>query len=141
MKLTQKQVEAKRKITPAGYEYDLKYALIHGEHTARRIIEISDKEYIEARLFYMEEYETKTNEWGCRWNVPTGRQVPNVHISLWHKKEGCATSNGLGVWSEIGAPQKSKSYKALMACALEDAEILRLAADRFHILQDAAIVA
>ena len=141
MKLTQKQVEAKRKITPAGYEYDIMYALVHGEHTARRILEISDTEYIEARLVYMEEYETKTSDYGCRWNVPTGRQVPNVHISLWYKKEGCATSNGLGVWAAIGSPQKSKNYKALMACALDDAEILRMAAERFHTLRDAAIVA
>lgn len=143
MKLTREQAMNRQKQAPANWNYDIQYAVIHGEHTIVRKIKLDEQHYLTAKMIYRTEYETKTNEYGCKWNVETGRQIPNVHISKWVVPEGrdYATSNGLGLWLPVGEPQKNKNYKVLcqLAADITDEQILKWSEDGKSQLDNASI--
>lgn len=106
MKLTRDQIMKKQAQTPDGWRYDWQYAVIHGEHTMTRRVDIDGTHFLEARLCYCA--EKGANPWQT-----TGRQIPTLHVSRYQDKGSVYVSHGLGKWLTIGEPEKNKNYKAL----------------------------
>lgn len=96
-----------------GFTFDVRKYVVWGEKTLHQIIDLGDGDRMEIRLLYQEEYERKTNEHGCSWNVRTGRFLPHVHLTRWHPTATAWTSHGLGDWIPVGEPQTSKKYDVL----------------------------
>ena len=132
MKITREQYKKRQSEAPEGWNYDLNYALIHSEHTVKRTIRITDTKYVVAHMMYNDELEVKTNEYGCKWRVETGRQIPTLHVSIYTVKPltDVGTSHGLGVWHDLkNEVQKNKNYKTLckLAATFTDEDILSIA--------------
>lgn len=96
-----------------GFTFDVQKYVVWGEKTLHQIIDLGDGDRMEIRLLYQEEYERKTNEHGCSWNVRTGRYLPTVHLTRWHPSGAAWTSQGLGDWITAGEPQTSKKFDVL----------------------------
>ena len=74
-----------------------------------------DGSRIEATVYWRELYTTKTNEYGCKWNVKTGTYMAELNVARWKESTtGCWVSNGLGKSVRIGTGEYSKRvYKEL----------------------------
>ena len=72
-KLTREQYNKWNAQAQNGFMLDLQYFLIWGEKTLIKGIEQENGAIIRFKLSYIDEFETRTNEHGCRWNERTGR--------------------------------------------------------------------
>ena len=79
-KLTREQLNKWNAQAKNGFQLDLQYFLVWNEKTLIKNIPQEDGSIIQFKLWYMPEYETKTNDFGCKWNVRTGRQIPMMRI-------------------------------------------------------------
>lgn len=105
-----------------GFNLDLKHYVVWSEKRLVKTEKLQNGDVIEFNIEYRKEFETKTNEHGCRWNVETGRYIPELCITRWHPTtSGCYASGGYAKREDIGEPQTSKKYNVL--CKLS-AEIL-----------------
>lgn len=114
-KITRAQFEKWNAQAKNGFQFDLNYFFTHsGEKTLVRHIELDEKNVLILEILYFPEYETKTNEHGCSWNVRTGREIPNLHYQVYERKEsGCLWGYGLGTWEPIGEAVEKKSFSLL----------------------------
>lgn len=98
-----------------GFRFDVRYWMIHNEKTVSKIVETDDG-HIQIHLLWMDDYETKTNEYGCSWKVPTGKKIPVANVSFWRPtgSMGVFSSMGIGKWIPIGDPVARKSFKTLI---------------------------
>lgn len=128
MKLTREQVEKWNAKNGNGFKLDIETAVIRNEKEIRKYIKISDNKLLEAHICYRREMETKTNEYGCKWNVETGRQLPTLHLSVWTTREGSEmmSSTGVGDWITVGEPESKKNFSRLqkISCEMTDEKIL-----------------
>lgn len=115
MKITREQVEKWNSAMHQGFKLDVQYALIHNEKCPHIYIPVEghENQVYEVKLMYCDEYEEKTSEWGCKWKVTTGRQIPTAHISKWTKDGDFMTGRGLGHWIPVGEPQNRKTFSVL----------------------------
>jgi len=68
-----------------------------GGRVMSRIIEIDGGDFIEAVIYWRDEAERITNQYGVSYNKATGNYNPCLHISYWHAgKTGGMASSGLG---------------------------------------------
>ena len=118
-KLTREQYNKWNAKATNGFSFDIQDYVFRGEKTLTRRIPIDEDHYTELHLMYRDEYITKTNEHGCRWNVTTGRQIPTLHVSKWTRglSGEVYTSSGMGDWITVGEPQTSKKYDVLCKIA------------------------
>lgn len=123
MKLSREQIERRQAQAPAGWRYDWRFAVIHGEHTLCREVKLDDTHFLRAHLLYRDE------QGATRWQV-TGRQVPALHLSFftYNADKTAATSRGLGDWLTLGEPEKNKNFKALCnyGSGITEADILEI---------------
>lgn len=125
MKITREQVKKWNGQAKGGFNLDIEYLLTRNEKTLVKYIKITEKVTIEFRLWYMEEIERRTNEHGCSWNVPTGRQIPTLTINLLRTTttDGVYTSVPIKWRITQGEPEKTKKYSTLCKISEEyDAE-------------------
>lgn len=103
-----------------GFRFDVRYYVIWGEKKLRKTVDLPGGRVVEFSIGYRAEYETKTNDYGCKWNVETGRHIPELSVTVWTpgSTEGVYTSQGMGQHIDIGPAQTKKSYKIL--CQLSE---------------------
>ena len=103
-----------------GFRFDVRYYVIWGEKELRKTVELPGGRYVEFKIGYRAEYETKTNDYGCKWNVETGRHIPELSVRVWQPSgaAGVYSSSGFGKHIDIGQAQTKKNYKIL--CQLSE---------------------
>ena len=103
-----------------GFAFDLQTYCVWGEKSLCRYIHLDDDHKVELHVEYRDEYETRTSPYGCKYQMPTGRHIPELHVSAWTRSasgSGMFVSHGLGRWFKIGEPQTSKKYDVLCKLA------------------------
>lgn len=128
-KITKKQVmDANAKLSN-GFEVDVFHWVAWGEKQAVKRIPLGGNAFACFTLLYREEYEEKVSPYGCSYNVPTGRQIPCVHIAKEFHEGDMIHSYGLGEWVPVGEPQKKKLFSVLqkLSGTLDESALLELA--------------
>lgn len=116
-----------------GFQFDIQYYVMWSEKTLIKNVPQEDGSIIQFKLWYIPEYETKTNDFGCKWNVKTGRQIPMMRI------ERLVPGNTEGVYlvhtvrddRPMGEPEKTLKYSTLCKISGEvntDEELKAIAA-------------
>ena len=97
-----------------GFSLDLQHYVIWSEKTLTKRIKMADGDAMEFKIEYMREYEQKTNEWGNKWSVETGRYIPTLTVTRWHPTgTGCYSSGGYEEQKPLGEPEQTKKYNVL----------------------------
>lgn len=113
MKLTREQINRREAQAPADWHYDWQYAVIHSEHTLTREVFVDADHVLVAHIMYRDE------RGATRWQT-TGRQIPTLHLSLYHiQPSGAGVSHGLGKWIDMPEEVQSKKNYAVL-CKLAD---------------------
>lgn len=117
--ITREQAQKLNAQAPGNWRFDVRYYVIHGEKTLVRQIELDGGRYLEARLYYVENYERRSNE-HCSWNAPAGHYYTGLHYQIYSPSStpGCYHSFGLGTLLNLDNGQHAKrNYKDLCALA------------------------
>ena len=114
-KITREQFNKWNAQAKNGFSFDLEYFLTWSEKTLTKRIEIHDGIVIEFTIQYKNEYETITNEYGCKWNQQTGKYIPMLYITRWKPSpnSGCYYSSGREYSEILGTVESSKKYNVL----------------------------
>lgn len=119
-KITREQYNKWNAQANNGFSLDLQYFVIWNEKTLTKKIKLESGNVIEFKIEYHKEFETKTNSYGCKWNVETGRYIPMLNITVWHPTtSGCYASNGWAKSERIGEVQNTKKYNVLCKLSAE----------------------
>ena len=131
--ITRAQVEKYNQACKNGFEFDLHYFLMHGEKRVIRVVKQADGTQLHAVIWFMPEYEQRKNPYGQTFNVPTGKHVPEVHISKWATSRinsNMLESHGMGKsialnHLELGKPSARRTFSTLqkLTAAFNDAWI------------------
>lgn len=113
--ITREQFEKWNAQAKNGFKLDLQYYLCYSEKTLIKDISQANGDIIRFNLWYLPEYETKTNEYGCSWNFKTGRQIPMMRIEKLLKTgtEGCYQVVTIKDDRPMGEPEKNMKYSTL----------------------------
>lgn len=115
-KITREQAQKWDAQAKGGFRFDVQHYAIWGEKELRRTVDLDGGDVLELRLSYRAEFETRTNEHGCRWNVETGRHIPVLRVTRW-RPSGCGSgvyiSSGAGRTVDLAGPEASKKYAVL----------------------------
>ena len=114
-----------------GFTLDLEYYLNWGEKTLIKDIPMEDGGYIRFKLWYTDEYETITNEYGCKRNKRTGKHIPMMRIE---KLKPCSTAGMYQILTvkddmQMGESEKMMKYSVLCKISREintDEELKKL---------------
>lgn len=114
-KITREQYMKWNEQAKKGFRFDLEYFLTWGEKTLIKDIKQNDGTIIRFNIYYMPEYETIINDYGCKWNKRTGKQIPSLRVD---KLLPCSTKGMFQVITvkeceKVGDPQKNKNYSVL----------------------------
>lgn len=120
-KITRKQYDSWNEMLGNGFIFDLRYYALHGEKTCHRNIPLDTDDLetatsvLQVHLMYRDDYKKITNEYGVSYSVPTGMQIPCMHLAVYqiNKDTGMGVSHGLGHWVNLGEPQKKMLYGTL----------------------------
>ena len=114
-KLTREQLNKWNAQAKNGFQLDLQYFLIWNEKTLIKDVKQEDGCIIRFKLCYMPEYETKTNECGCKWEERTGRQIPVMKIDklVPGSTEGIYIVHTMRDYRPMGEPEKTMKYATL----------------------------
>lgn len=97
-----------------GFGFDLQYFATWNEKTLTKKIKMDNGNIVEFKIEYDKEFERKTNEYGYRQNVETGRYIPMLYITIWRPTQtGCYTSAGWAKNERLGESETSKKYNVL----------------------------
>lgn len=119
-KITREQYNKWNAQANNGFSLDLQYFVIWNEKTLTKKIKLESGNVIEFKIEYHKEFETKTNSYGCKWNVETGRYIPMLNITVWHPTtSGCYASSGCAKSERIGEVQNTKKYNVLCKLSAE----------------------
>ena len=114
-KLTREQYNKWNAQAKNGFKFDIEYYLTWGEKILIKEIPQEDNSIIQFRLWYYPEYETKINNYGCKWNTKTGRQIPMLKI----EKLIPSTTGGVYIVhtikdnKQVGEPENTLKYATL----------------------------
>lgn len=131
-KITREQLKKWNEQAKNGFKLDLEYFLVWNEKTLVKNIKQEDGTIIQFKLWYVPEYETITNEHGCKWNQRTGRNIPMMKIDklVPGRTEGVYIVNSVKDNMQIGEPEKTLKYSTLCKLSGEidtDAELEKIA--------------
>lgn len=114
-KLTKEQYNKWNAQAKNGFQFDFRYFITHNEKTLIKNIPQDDGCIIQFRLWYFPEYETKTNDYGCSWNVKTGRQIPMMDVEklVPDRVEGIYIVHTIKGNIKMGEPEKTMKYSTL----------------------------
>ena len=89
--------------------------LTWNEKTLIKDIKLEDGCVIRFKLHYTAEYETKTNEYGCKWNVKTGNKIPMMRIEklIPGSTEGIYITHTIQDNKPMGDPEKTLKFTTL----------------------------
>lgn len=118
-KITREQFNKWNAQAKNGFQFDLEHFLTWNEKTLTKRIKMENGDIIEFKVEFEKEFETKTNTYGCHWNVETGRYIPMLYITHWKPStSGCYHSSGREKSEALGNPENSKKYNVL--CKLSE---------------------
>ena len=102
-----------------GFQFDVKEYVCWGNKGLIRHENLSDGKIGEFRIGYRNEYVTKTNEWGCSWNVETGNKIPCLDVNILHpgSVEGIYRVEFFKSNIPIGDVQSKSNYNVLCKLA------------------------
>lgn len=113
-KITKEQYMQWNEQAKNGFNFDLRHYVIWSEKTLSKRIERAGGDVIEFKIEYFKEFEQKANNYGCKWNVETGRYIPTLTVTIWHPTgTGCYISGGYKERRSLGEPEKTKKYNIL----------------------------
>ena len=117
--ITKEQAMKRQAAAPTGWRYDWKHYVLWGENQITRSLNQDDGSILTGAVSFREIYETRTNEYGCRWNVPTGKYCIELRVSRWVESgSGAWVSHGLGKTMRLGLGEFTrKTYKDLCKTA------------------------
>ena len=97
--LTRDQIKKALGQLGEGWALDRQMAMIWGERVPLCLVDDEDvKGYAAVTVNWREVKETKTNQWGDVFHVPSGTYRPVVNVSHYVRSEnGCGTCYGLGM--------------------------------------------
>ena len=115
MKVTNAQIEKWNSKMGQGFRTDINRLLTWGEKQAHLMLKQEDgKTYLELTLYYEPQYKSVANEYGCTYNVPTGKYIPVVNARKWiDKGTGMLHGYGLGKTFDVGEPCDKKMFSTL----------------------------
>ena len=113
--LTSEQYQKWNAQAQNNFTFDIKNYVIWNEKRLTKSIKQPDGSIIQFKIEYYPEYETKTNEWGCHWNVKTGRHIPMMRIDrlIPSSTEGCYIVHTVKEKITMGEPEKTMKYSVL----------------------------
>lgn len=129
-KMTREQAEKMTAKMSNSWMFDAYYFLTHsGEKTARKDIPLNDGSKIEARIYFTDRYDWRTNE----TNI-----IMKINISLFTD----GVSYGLGVTHTIAENLPKKLFSAIQAETANwtDEKILEIAQSHYKQLSDGIII-
>lgn len=99
-----------------GFELDIEFYIGWNEKRLEYITDLDGENKAQIIVEYFPEYETKTNDYGCKWNVRTGRHIPEIVVNSL-----TPTSSGSGCYVVVerykeARPERvqaKKNYKVL----------------------------
>lgn len=114
-KLTREQYNKWNAQAKNGFTLDLEYFLNWGEKTLIKDVPMDGGGYMRFKLWYTPEYETITNQYGCKWNKRTGRHLPMMRIE---RLRPCSTEGMYQVLTvkddtQMGEAEKAMKYATL----------------------------
>ena len=114
-KLTREQLTKWNAKAHNGFRLDIEYFLTWNEKTLIKDILLPEGDIIRFKLYYIPEYETITNSYGCIWNQRTGRQIPTMRVDklVKGKTEGIYIVHTLEHDITMGDPEKTLKFAAL----------------------------
>ena len=114
--ITKEQVNKLNSKLANNWRFNLKSYLMHqGEKSIVKMIDIDDRHFIRASLYFDESYRTFEKKIEI-----------NLNISLWTRAGDMATSDGLGLFRTIPYNKPRKSYADLekLSAVIDDAYIM-----------------
>lgn len=114
MKFTKAQVAKWNSKMGQGFRTDLNRLVMWGEKQPHLMTKVDETTILELTLYYQNEYETVTNEYGCTYKKPTGKVVPVINVRKWvDKGTGMLHGYGLGKTFKVGEPCEKKMFSTL----------------------------
>lgn len=114
-KLTREQYNKWNAQAQNGFAFDIEGYCVWNEKRLTKSIKQPDGSIVKFKIEFDPEYERKTNEWGCHWNVKTGRQIPTMRIDrlVPGSTEGVYIVHTVKEKITMGEPEKTMKYSTL----------------------------
>ena len=114
-RLTREQYQKWNGQAQNGFTFDIQEYIGWNEKALTKSIKQPDGTIIQFKIEYYPEYERKTNQWGCHWNVETGRQIPMMRIDrlVPGSTEGIYIVHTVKEKITMGEPENTKKYSTL----------------------------
>lgn len=102
-----------------GFSFDVKEYVCWGNKALIREEQLPEGKICEFKIGYSDEFVTKTNDWGCKWNVKTGRKIPILDINILHpgSVKGIYRVQSIKQDIQLGEPQPKNNYSTLCKLA------------------------
>lgn len=110
MRLTKEQVKTWNKKAGNDFKLDVQYAVVWGDKVLHKFINLGEKEILEARLLYMENYDAD----GDRYYIPIMR------FQKWHDEGEMMSSNGYGKKINVGVAVVRRNFNRLLEYSHKD---------------------
>ena len=113
-----------------NFKFDLRYYTLHGEKTLEKRIDLDEKHYICAKLYFGTYFMRAKNAYGQYFNVPTKNSVIKLRVSKYTIcDDGTAVSYGIGFTKDeeeiLERKMFNKICKASFADQYSDENILK----------------
>lgn len=98
------------------WKFDFRYYVLWGEKEVIKLIEEANGEYTQMKIGYRAEYRTVVNEYGCKYNRPTGNYIPTCTVArLIPTTSGCYRVIPQREYV-VGDAQTKKNYAYICKC-------------------------
>lgn len=128
--ITKEQLNKLNEKMSNDWTFDQSYYYLHsGEKTAIKRIRIDEKSYLEAQLYFSDEYD---------WNARTDNKRMKLNISKFYGN----TSYGLGIFYTVAENVSKKSFSLIQkeTANWTDEKIIALAKRHENILDDSTLI-
>lgn len=141
-KLTREQLQKINNSCDNGFKLDLNYFFIHGEKALVKNVNIDEKQYLKAFINFCDELEEVTQGNGIKYRKSTGRKIPYIRVSLYHRGEHADSSYGLGkmIYLGNGVARKSLSLLQKSTKKVTDELIKNLYENNIELLNNSIII-
>lgn len=80
--ITKEQFDKWNSKATNGFKFDVKEYVCWGDKALVRHESLVGGKIAEFKIRYYEEFKSKTNEWGCTYNVTTGGHIPTLEVNV-----------------------------------------------------------
>lgn len=130
-KITKTQIDGMNSKMANGFEFDLRYYLMHNEKQAHKFIKLKNGKLLEVSLTWGKEFATKEDPYGQRFNVLTGNSIIEAWFTEWSKREnGVLVSHGMSPHFPVSAAKSRKMFSDIQKLSKE------MTTEKLHSLYD-----